>query len=231
MIHRSHAGLGENVRALAKKGKWVSGQYMVMFMNGCDTFAYVDGSMADTRAPLNPDDPTGTRYMDIVTNAMPAFFQSDSSANMALLNAFLNYNSPLNYERIFGDIDSRQVVLVSGEEDNVFHPGYGSNEPPAATGDWSGLDASETVAAGEEKRWETPSLPAGSYEFAITGRGDADLYVRIGQAPSSKAYDCRPYKSGSAETCEVELTSPAPLHVMVRGYGDSSDFHLTGKRR
>jgi hypothetical protein len=231
IVYNGHAGLGANVKALASKGKWTSGQYLIMFMNGCDTYAYVDGSMAETRAPLNPDDPTGTKYMDIVTNAMPAFFGQDSPATIALIRALTKYEVPVTYEQIFREIDSKQVVLVSGEEDNVYHPGYGPNEPPPVTGDWPGLDDSATVAPGEEKRWETPSLPTGSYEFAITGSGDADLYVRIGMAPSAKFFDCRPYKSGSNETCDVDLTSPGPVHLMVRGFGDSSDFHLTGKKR
>src|SRR5690606_23361716 len=69
IAYNGHAGLGSNVRALARKGTWLAGQYLIMFMNGCDTYAYVDGTMAEMRAAINPDDPTGTKYMDIVTNA------------------------------------------------------------------------------------------------------------------------------------------------------------------
>lgn len=60
---------------------------------------------------------------------------------------------------------------------------------------------------------------------------DADLYVRIGSAPTTTQYDCRPYKNGSNETCSVTLPQPAKLHVMVRGYSSStSSFTLTGKK-
>ncbi len=65
IAYNGHAGLGQNVRALAQKGRWVAGKYQMFFMNGCDTFAYVDGSLAQTRAKLNPDDPTGTKYMGV----------------------------------------------------------------------------------------------------------------------------------------------------------------------
>jgi hypothetical protein len=122
IAYNGHAGLGQNVRALAHRGKWVAGQYLLFFSNGCDTYAYVDGYMAQTRAAINLDDPTGTKYMDIVVNAMPAFFASDSSASMALIRALLNVASPLTYENIFRNIDNSQVVLVTGEEDNVFQP-------------------------------------------------------------------------------------------------------------
>ena len=52
-------------------------------MNGCDTFAYVDDALADIRQRLNPDDPTGTRYLDVLTNVMPSYFRDMGDASMA----------------------------------------------------------------------------------------------------------------------------------------------------
>ncbi|MGQ0503876.1 MAG: hypothetical protein ACT4TC_01000 [Myxococcaceae bacterium] len=122
ILYNGHAGLGQNVRALANRGKFVSGKYLIVFMNGCDTVAYVDGSLAQTRAVLNPDDPTGTKYMEIITNAMPAYFSSMPDASMALLNALMKLEAPATYEEIFAEVDRSQVVVVTGEEDNVFVP-------------------------------------------------------------------------------------------------------------
>lgn len=123
IAYNGHAGLGQNVRALARKGKWVAGKYQVFFMNGCDTFAYVDGSLAQTRAALNADDPTGTKYMEFVTNAMPSFFSSMPDASTALMQGLLSYSTPKTYDQIFEKIDRSEVVLVTGEEDNAFQPG------------------------------------------------------------------------------------------------------------
>ncbi|MDB4938592.1 MAG: Alkaline serine protease [Labilithrix sp.] len=123
IAYNGHAGLGQNVRALARKGKWVAKKYQLFFMNGCDTFAYVDGSLAQTRAVLNPDDPTGTKYMEFVTNAMPSFFSSMPDASTALMKGLLSTSSPKTYDQIFENIDRSEVVLVTGEEDNVFQPG------------------------------------------------------------------------------------------------------------
>lgn len=53
----------------------------------------------------------------------------------------------------------------------------------------------------------------------MTGRGDPDLYVRFGAAPTRNAWHCRPYKTGPNEQCD--LTVPAggsTMHMMVRGY-------------
>jgi hypothetical protein len=123
IAYNGHAGLGQNVRALAKKGKWVKGQYQIFFMNGCDTFAYVDGSLAETRASINADDPTGTKYLEFVTNAMPSFFASMSSASTAIVKGLMSTAQPLSYDKMFAKIDRAEVVLVTGEEDNVFQPG------------------------------------------------------------------------------------------------------------
>lgn len=230
IAYNGHAGLGSNVRALARKGVWTAGQYLMLFMNGCDTYAYVDGFLAQARAAINPDDPAGTRYMDIVTNAMPAFFHSDSNATMAFIRGLLSYQQPLTYEKIFTQVDRSQVVLVSGEQDNVFVPGGGGGggggEP-----NWGGLSRSGTVTQNQEDRVATPLLAPGTYLFELSGTSDADLYVRVGQAPTTALFDCRPFKAGSSEVCEVSLSSAAVVHVMVRGWASSSTFTLEGSKQ
>jgi hypothetical protein len=123
IAYNGHAGLGQNVRALAKKGRFVANKYQVFFMNGCDTFAYVDGSLAEARSSLNKSDPSGTKFMEFVTNAMPSFFRSMSDASSALISGFLSFDQPKTYEKMFQGIDRAEVVLVTGEEDNEFKPG------------------------------------------------------------------------------------------------------------
>lgn len=62
---------------------------------------------------------------------------------------------------------------------------------------------------------------------AMTGTGDADLYVKFGSQPTASAYDCRPYDGTSAETCT--LTAPAgatQVFVGVNGYAATSDFNV-----
>jgi hypothetical protein len=50
IVYNGHAGLGQNVRKLATMGRFKSGKYQIFYMNGCDTFAYVDGSLAEAQA-------------------------------------------------------------------------------------------------------------------------------------------------------------------------------------
>jgi hypothetical protein len=234
IIYNGHAGLGQNIRALAQKGSFVAGKYLVLFMNAPDSFAYVDRSLATRRAALNAVDPGGTKYLDVVTNAMPAFFASMAPASLALVRSLMAPDMPKTYDRILSSIDASQVVVVTGEEDNVYQPG--ANPVPAAN--WPGIDEAGSVSRAEEKRFETPLLSDGSYTFTITHDpehpgGDADLYVRIGHWPTSATYDCRPYKSGSNEECVVTLPpgSSARIFVIVRGYAYQSSYFLLTARR
>jgi hypothetical protein len=230
VFYNGHAGLGQNVRALAKQGEFEAGKYQIFFMNGCDTFAYVDGHLAQTRAALNPDDPTGTKYMDMVTNVMPSFFSSMPDASMALIEGLASFDAPKTYQEIFREIDASEVVVVTGEEDNVYTPG-GIEEP------WS-FDAGGTVSRGEQQAFEPFDLPAGKFVIAIhedqaSPGGDADLYVALGRAPTLDDYDHRPWLDGSNEEVSLELAQPTKVYVMVHGYEgmseSSASFRLSGR--
>lgn len=226
IAYNGHAGLGQNVRALAQKGSWKQGKYVIVFMNGCDTFAYVDGSLAQTRARVNADDPTGTKYMEFVTNTLPAFFSSMSNASLTLVKGLLRHDSPMTYEQIFTGIDDSQVVVVTGEEDNTYTPAV--SPPPAG---WQGVTARvEGLARQGERRFDTGVVQPGRYEFKIAGSGDADLYVKVGTQATSRVYDCRPFKSGSNETCQVNVTTAANISVLVRGFAASSTFDYSAKK-
>ncbi len=50
------------------------------------------------------------------------------------------------------------------------------------------------------------------------GSGDADLYVRVGSAPTTTSYTCRPYKEGNDETCTFRNPQAGTWHIGVRGY-------------
>lgn len=225
IAYNGHAGLGTNIRALANAGKWVAGQYVVVFMNGCDTFAYIDDSLFRAHKNVNPDDTTGFKYIDIVNNGMPSFFANMSESTLAMFRGFVGMDDPKTYEQIFAKIDSSQLVMVTGEQDNTFTPGGGGTPTT-----WNGLNESGSLARNAKKSFTTPTLAAGTYQFEMTGTGDADLYVKVGRAPSLTSYDCRPYKTGSNETCKVTLAQPTTIGVMVNGYSTSSTFKLVGKK-
>ena len=77
----------------------------------------------------------------------------------------------------------------------------------------------------------TMAVPAGKTKVVFTisgGSGDADLYVRIGAAPTTSTYSCRPYLSGNAETCTFNAPAAGTYYVGVRAYAAYSGVTLTG---
>jgi len=122
IAYNGHAGLGQNVRALVRMGKFVKGQYQLVYMNGCDTFAYVDGYLASERAKLNTDDPTGTKYMEILTNSMPPNWESLPNNTISLIRDLQKTDAPLEYTTILTHFDQSGFVTVTGDEDNKFKP-------------------------------------------------------------------------------------------------------------
>jgi hypothetical protein len=128
IAYNGHSGLGANIRALGRMGQWEPGQYSIVLMNGCDTFAYVDSALWDARAAVNPDDETGTKYLDLVMNAMPALFIEMSESTMAMIRGMLQQDDPQTYEAIFREVDRGQSILVAGEEDNTFTPGDSADD-------------------------------------------------------------------------------------------------------
>jgi hypothetical protein len=225
IFYNGHAGLGQNVRALSRRGQFRAGKYQIFYMNGCDSFAYVDGFLAKDRSTLNPDDPTGTKYMDMVTNVMPAFFAEMPDTSMALVRRLANPDDPKTYQQIFAEIDRSQVVVVTGEEDNVY-------QPEGNVTAWTFADGG-TVATDESKPYALGTLPAGKYviqllEDQAQPGGDADLYVGLGKVPSLTSYDFRPYLAGSNEEVRFELTGPTAVNLLVNGY-EAAAYKLAGR--
>jgi hypothetical protein len=60
----------------------------------------------------------------------------------------------------------------------------------------------------------------------MTGTGDADLYTSFGAVPTLSKYTCRPYKSGSKETCKHTKATAATLQILVNGYAAKSHFEI-----
>ena len=74
-------------------------------------------------------------------------------------------------------------------------------------------------------------VPSGKTSAVFTisgGTGDADLYVKIGSAPTSSSYSCRPYLTGNNETCTFNSPTAGTYYVNVRAYQSYSGVSLKG---
>ena len=77
----------------------------------------------------------------------------------------------------------------------------------------------------------TMVVPAGAtgLKFVTSGgTGDADMYVKFGSAPTDTVYDCRPYASGNAETCNIATAQAGTYYVRIKAYSAFSGLSLTG---
>ncbi len=95
----------------------------------------------------------------------------------------------------------------------------------------NGVPVSGVSGAASSQQYWTITVPAGATNLNIAiagGTGDADLYVRFGSQPTTSTYDCRPYRSGNAESCAFATPQAGTYHVMVRGYSAFSGVTLTG---
>ena len=89
--------------------------------------------------------------------------------------------------------------------------------------------ASTGLASSSGNLTFTIDVPAGSsnLSFAMSGgTGDADLYVRFGSAPTTSAYDCRPYQSGNNESCPIANVQAGTYHVSINPYSAFTGVNL-----
>jgi serine protease len=122
--------------------------------------------------------------------------------------------------------------------------------PATCSGCGSGIvDAAKAVAAlsivvpppgrelvvnnisGPRSQWKryTLDVPSGTTKLTVTisgGTGDADLYVRLGTAPTTTTYQCRPYLNGNAETCTINNPSAGTWHFGLYGFAAFSGVNL-----
>ncbi|KZC40389.1 MULTISPECIES: M4 family metallopeptidase [Rhodanobacter] len=82
-----------------------------------------------------------------------------------------------------------------------------------------GVTGVSGAAGGDNDYFITVPTGASNLVMSISGgTGDADLYTKFGSAPTTTSYDCRPYKTGNAESCSVAAPSAGKYYIKVHGY-------------
>ncbi len=100
------------------------------------------------------------------------------------------------------------------------------------------LDGTESVSISSGQwTYRKVCVPAGANALDIVMDGpacglfgcsfDADLYVKQSGLPSSGSYDCRPYQSGSDESCSIASPAAGWWYVGVYGYSGSGSVTLS----
>ncbi|PZU28971.1 MAG: peptidase S8 [Stenotrophomonas sp.] len=105
----------------------------------------------------------------------------------------------------------------------------GGNPNPGGTVLNNGVPITGLSGAASSTQYFTVQVPAGASNLVIAssgGSGDADLYVRAGSQPTTSTYDCRPYKTGNAESCSFATPVAGTYHVMLSAYSAFSGVSL-----
>ncbi len=107
----------------------------------------------------------------------------------------------------------------------------GTTPPPTGGTLTKGVAVTNLSASTGNSLNYTMSVPSGATNLTFTmsgGTGDADMYVKFGSAPTDTSYDCRPYKTGNAETCTFATPSAGTYYVRLKAYSSFSGVSLLG---
>lgn len=95
----------------------------------------------------------------------------------------------------------------------------------------NGVPATGLAASAGSDVLYTFEVPAGATNIKVDmsgGTGDADLYVKLGSAPTDSVYDCRPFAGGNNESCPMTGTTGGTYYVRTKAYSTFSGVTLTG---
>ncbi|WP_299492492.1 M4 family metallopeptidase [uncultured Shewanella sp.] len=79
----------------------------------------------------------------------------------------------------------------------------------------------DVFAATGNKTYYTFHVDNASNDISVMlsgGTGDADLYVRAGEAPTFNQFDCRPYQSGNEEACYLPASPSGTYWIMLHAW-------------
>ena len=124
VMYNGHTESGQGINTLARKGKVAAGKYQLFLLNGCQSFALIDSTMTDRRRDANglEADPAGTRFLEVIGNALPGYAHTLASVSATVFAAAVHPDEPKNYNALMSEMPKANVVVVFGEEDNRFEP-------------------------------------------------------------------------------------------------------------
>tara|TARA_R110000868_G_scaffold106668_5_gene292391 strand:+ start:3083 stop:4345 length:1263 start_codon:yes stop_codon:yes gene_type:complete len=117
VMYNGHAGLGSNIDQFIRLVDFPRARYQVYFLNGCDTFSYYPTQAMTRVERMNPGD-KASKWLDLISNGMPAYFHTMAPNTMAVLRELVKQRA--SYRDILSQIDDYQNAAVMGEEDNLY---------------------------------------------------------------------------------------------------------------
>lgn len=93
--------------------------------------------------------------------------------------------------------------------------------PDGATVLLNGVAVNDLAGLVASQKFFKIEVPAGQTKLEIAlsgGTGDADLYVRVGEKPTTKEWDYRPFRMGNKETVTIDNPKAGTYYLMIRAY-------------
>ncbi|WP_146151864.1 PPC domain-containing protein [Ahniella affigens] len=174
-------------------------------------------------------------------NATASFFDASSDADGTIASRRWEFgdgssSTATNPTRTFAVAGTYAVTLTvtdnRGASAQTVRSVTVTANPPPDSQLQKGVPKGNISGAKSSERYYTMVVPSGAYGLSFQmsgGTGDADLYVRFGSAPTTSAYECRPYLSGNNETCTISTVRAGTYHVMIRGYSSYTGVQLIGR--
>lgn len=88
---------------------------------------------------------------------------------------------------------------------------------------------SDRSGVSNSMQYYSVNVPAGAKNLRIQisgGSGDADLYVKLGQAPTLSSYDCRSHQVGNYESCDFPNPTPGMYYIILYAYTEFNGVTL-----
>ena len=128
-----------------------------------------------------------------------------------------------------GVVDATAAVLVANGTNPLPADPPTPPPPPPATEIFNGDTISPIdVPRNDFVKYELV-VPNGATNLLFAmygGTGDADIYVRYGNEPTTTAYDCRPFSFGNNETCFFPAPRAGKWYVYMRGFSPATGVSL-----
>lgn len=147
----------------------------------------------------------------------------DGSATSNAANPSHNYSAAGSYNVSLTVTDNEGATGVANTTATITLEGDGELTPGVPQ---TGLSGDQ----GTELRYymDVPENAVNLTFDTSGGSGDADLYVKFGSEPTTSDWDCRPYSASGTENCTFSSPQVGRYHVMVRAYGNISNYDLVG---
>lgn len=182
---------------------------------------------SDILAAANAAGGGNTRYVNIPV-AKGDFLGKQGNAGIATavhLHFQLQVDPNLATPATWGDADNHAVDPRNGYFDTA-GPGattfaqscFGAAADTQLT---NGAPLSGQSVAQGQWRYYSIIVPPGATNLTVqiySGSGDPDLYTNFGSKPTSSTWACRPWTSGSTETCSHSNPSAGTWWIGVNGY-------------